>query len=200
TDQGLKCRYLHSELDAFERVDILKCLRKGDFDVLVGVNLLREGLDLPEVSLVAVLDADKEGFLRSATSLIQTFGRAARNVSGRVLLYADTVTDSMRRAMAETDRRRAIQKEFNRRHDITPRSIRKNIDEVLSSVSERDYLDFTRVEEDKDIYLSPEKRKARVESLEKKMAAAVRRLEFEDAARLRDEIRRLKQREVEWGA
>jgi len=197
---GLRVRYLHSEIDALERVRILRDLRKGVFDVLVGINLLREGLDLPEVSLVAVLDADKEGFLRSATSLIQTFGRAARHVSGRVLLYADTVTDSMRRAISETDRRRAIQKEFNRRHGITPQSIRKKIDEVLSSVFERDYLDITRVAEDKDIYLSPEKRKARIESLEKKMAAAVRALEFEEAARLRDEIRRLKQREVEWGA
>ncbi|MBM3297256.1 MAG: excinuclease ABC subunit B, partial [Candidatus Aminicenantes bacterium] len=197
---GLRVRYLHSEIVALERVKILRDLRRGVFDALVGINLLREGLDLPEVSLVAVMDADKEGFLRSATSLIQTFGRAARNVSGRVLLYADTVTDSMRRAMSETGRRRAIQEEYNRRHGITPQSIRKNIGEVLSSVPERDYLDFTRVAEDRDIYLSPEKRKARVDGLEKKMAAAVRALEFEEAARLRDEIRRLKQLEVEWGA
>ena len=197
---GLRVRYLHSEIDTLERVKILRDLRKGVFDALVGINLLREGLDLPEVSLVAILDADKEGFLRSSSSLIQTFGRAARNVAGRVLLYADTVTDSMAKAMAETDRRRRIQQDYNLRNGITPRSIQKNIDEVLSSVYERDYLDTSRVAEEKDIYLSSDKRRERIEALEREMKEAARRLEFEKAAELRDEIRRLRQRELEWGA
>jgi excinuclease ABC subunit B len=197
---GLRIRYLHSEIDALERVKILRDLRKGMFDALVGINLLREGLDLPEVSLVAVLDADKEGFLRSSISLIQTFGRAARNVAGKVLLYADTVTDSMSKALAETNRRRRIQQEYNRRNGITPRSIQKKIDEVLSSVYERDYLDISRVAEEKDIYLSSQQRKERTEALERNMKEAARHLEFEKAAEFRDEIRKLKQRELEWGA
>jgi excinuclease ABC subunit B len=196
---GLRVRYLHSEIDTLERVKILRDLRKGEFDALVGINLLREGLDLPEVSLVAILDADKEGFLRSAISLIQTFGRAARNVAGRVILYADTMTDSMRLAIAETDRRRRIQQEYNRTHGITPQSIRKRIDEVLSSVYERDYLDTTRVAEDKDIYLSPEKRRELLEKLDQEMRLAAKNLEFEKAARIRDEIAKLKKRELEWG-
>jgi len=197
---GLRVRYLHSEIDALERVKILRDLRKGEFDALVGINLLREGLDLPEVSLVAILDADKEGFLRSASSLIQTFGRAARNVAGRAILYADTITDSMRLAIAETNRRRQIQQEYNRTHEITPQSIRKRIDEVLSSVYERDYLDYTGVAEDKDISLSPEKRRELLEKLEQEMSLAAKNLEFEKAARIRDEIARLKKRELEWGA
>ncbi len=196
---GLRVRYLHSDIDALERVKILRDLRKGVFDTLVGINLLREGLDLPEVSLVAVLDADKEGFLRSSSSLIQTFGRAARNVSGRVILYADTVTESMRLAIAETNRRRAIQEKYNEANGITPQSIRKRIDEVLSSVYERDYFDYTRVAEDKDIYLSPEQRRKRLEQLDKEMKAAAANLEFEKAARIRDEIARLKMGELEWG-
>jgi excinuclease ABC subunit B len=196
---GLRVRYLHSDIDALERVKILRDLRKGVFDTLVGINLLREGLDLPEVSLVAVLDADKEGFLRSSSSLIQTFGRAARNVSGRVILYADTVTESMRLAIAETNRRRAIQEEYNRANGITPQSIRKRIDEVLSSVYERDYLDYTRVAEDRDVFLSPEQRRKRLEELDEEMKAAAANLEFERAARLRDEIARLKTGELEWG-
>jgi excinuclease ABC subunit B len=197
---GLRVRYLHSEIEVLERIKILRDLRKGLFDALVGINLLREGLDLPEVSLVAILDADKEGFLRSSSSLIQTFGRAARNVAGQVLLYADTVTDSMATAIAETDRRRRIQQEYNRRNGITPRSIHKKIDEVLSSVTERDYLDISRVAEEKDIYLSADKRRERIEALERTMKEAARSLEFERAAELRDEIRRLKQWELEWGA
>ena len=194
---GLRIRYLHSEIDTLERVQILRDLRKGKFDALIGINLLREGLDLPEVSLVAVLDADKEGFLRSTTSLIQTFGRAARNVSGKVILYADTITESIRQAIDETDRRRKIQQDYNRQNNITPQSIKKHIDEVLTSIYERDYFDYLRISEDKDIYLSPEKRKQRMDKLEKLMKQAARNLEFEKAATLRDELNKLKKRELE---
>jgi excinuclease ABC subunit B len=196
---GLRVRYLHSEIDTLERVNILRDLRKGRFDALIGINLLREGLDLPEVSLVAILDADKEGFLRSSISLIQTFGRAARTVSGQAILYADTVTESMAQAIAETNRRRWIQKEYNREHDITPQSISKRIDEVLTSVYERDYLDYTKIAEDKDIYLSPQKRKQKIDELEKLMREAARNLEFEKAARMRDELAKLKKLELELG-
>jgi len=194
---GLRVRYLHSEIETLDRVRILRDLRKGEFDALVGINLLREGLDLPEVSLVAILDADKEGFLRSATALIQTFGRAARHVSGRALLYADTMTDSMKAAIGETNRRRAIQEEYNLRHGITPQSVVKGIEEVLSSVYERDYVDLTRIPEDKEFALSPEKRKKRMDELEKAMARASQDLEFEKAAAFRDELNRLKKRELE---
>jgi excinuclease ABC subunit B len=194
---GLRVRYLHSEIETLDRVKILRDLRKGVFDALIGINLLREGLDLPEVSLVAVLDADKEGFLRSATALIQTFGRAARNVNGRAILYAETVTNSMKAALAETTRRRRLQEEFNRANGITPQSIIKRIDEVLTSVYERDYMDYTRVAEDKEIYLSPLKRKQKIDQLEKGMREAAKNLEFEKAAKLRDEIARLKKFELE---
>jgi excinuclease ABC subunit B len=160
---------------------------------------LREGLDLPEVSLVAILDADKEGFLRSGTSLIQTFGRAARNIAGKAILYADTITDSMKAAIGETDRRRSIQQDYNRRNGITPQSIIKGIDEVLTSIYERDYLDYTKIAEDKDIYLSPQKRKKRMEELEKLMKEAAKAFEFEKAAEFRDELNKLKKRELELG-
>jgi len=196
-DIELRVRYLHSEINTLERVQILRDLRKGKFDTLIGINLLREGLDLPEVSLVAILDADKEGFLRSSTSLIQTFGRAARNVDGKVILYADTITRSIKEAMNETNRRRMLQKEYNKKNNITPQSITKRIDEVLTSVYERDYFDYLKISEDKDIYLSPEKRKKRMEELEKLMKGAVRNLEFEKAASLRDELKKLKKRELE---
>jgi len=196
---GLRVRYLHSEIDTLERVKILRDLRKGEFDALIGINLLREGLDLPEVSLVAILDADKEGFLRSSTSLIQTFGRAARNISGKAILYADTVTDSMDQAIAETNRRRRLQQDFNRRQGITPQSICKRIDEVLTSVYERDYLDYTQISEEKEADLSPQKRKQRIEELEKWMKEAAGNLEFEKAAKLRDELARLKKIEIELG-
>ncbi len=196
---GLRVRYLHSEVETLDRVKVLRDLRKGEFDALIGINLLREGLDLPEVSLVAILDADKEGFLRSATALIQTFGRAARNVSGRAILYADTVTDSMAAAIGETDRRRRIQREYNDAHGITPQSIVKGIDELLTSVYERDYLDYTRISEDKDIYLSPHRRKKRMDELAKLMKEASAALEFEKAAAYRDELVKLKKRELEMG-
>ncbi len=194
---GLHVRYLHSEIDTLERVKILRDLRKGKFDALIGINLLREGLDLPEVSLVAILDADKEGFLRSSTSLIQTFGRAARNVEGRTILYADSMTDSMNKAITETNRRRKIQQGYNTKHHITPQSIQKRIDEVLTSVYERDYFDYSRISEEKDVYLSPPKRKERMEKLEKLMKEAARNLEFEKAAKWRDELNKLKKRELE---
>jgi excinuclease ABC subunit B len=196
---GLRVQYLHSEVETLERVNILRDLRKGKFDALIGINLLREGLDLPEVSLVAILDADKEGFLRSTSSLIQTFGRAARHVGGRAILYADTITESMRQAMTETARRRGLQQAYNEAHAITPQSISKRIDEVLTSVYERDYLDVTRLGEDKDIPLSPQKRRQRIDELERLMREAARNLEFEKAARLRDELVKLKKRELELG-
>ncbi|MCD6192044.1 MAG: excinuclease ABC subunit UvrB [Candidatus Aminicenantes bacterium] len=196
---GLRVRYLHSEIDTLDRVKILRDLRRGVFDALIGVNLLREGLDLPEVSLVAILDADKEGFLRSSRSLIQTFGRAARNIKGKVILYADTLTESMKKAINETKRRRRIQMEYNRRHGITPRSIIKKIDEILTSVYERDYLDYTRLAEDKPDYLSREERQKRIEFLEKEMKKAAQNLEFERAAALRDELKKLKRWEIEIG-
>jgi excinuclease ABC subunit B len=195
-DQGLKVRYLHSDIDTLERVRILRELRQGLFDALIGINLLREGLDLPEVSTVAILDADKEGFLRSTTSLIQTFGRAARHVEGRAILYADKITDSMRNAIQETDRRRGIQQEYNQKHDITPQSIQKRIDDVLNSIYERDYFDYTRIAEDKDMYLSPKKRRQRMQELQKLMDEAAERLEFEKAARYRDELKQLQKREL----
>jgi len=196
---GLRVRYLHSEIETLDRVNILRDLRKGIFDALIGINLLREGLDLPEVSLVAILDADKEGFLRSGTALIQTFGRAARNISGKAILYAEVMTDSMKAAIDETCRRRGIQEEYNLRNGITPQTIIKGIDEVLTSFYERDYLDYTRISEEKDIYLSPLKRKKRMEELEKLMKEAAKALEFERAAQFRDELTKLKKRELELG-
>jgi excinuclease ABC subunit B len=194
---GLRVRYLHSEIETLDRVKILRELRQGKFDALIGINLLREGLDLPEVSLVAILDADKEGFLRSSSSLIQTFGRAARNINGRAILYADTVTNSMRGAISETTRRRQLQQDYNLAHNITPQSIIKQIDEVLTSVYERDYLDYTRIAEDKEFYLSPLERKQKIEQLEKWMREAAKNLEFEKAAKLRDEIAKWKRYELE---
>jgi len=196
---GLRVRYLHSEVETLDRVNVLRDLRKGAFDALIGINLLREGLDLPEVSLVAILDADKEGFLRSSTALIQTFGRAARNVAGRAILYADAVTNSMRGAIEETGRRRKIQQDYNAANGITPQTIIKGIDEVLTSVYERDYLDYTKISEDKDIYLSPHKRKKRMDELGKLMKEASAALEFEKAAAYRDELTKLKKSELELG-
>jgi excinuclease ABC subunit B len=193
---GIRVRYLHSDIETIERVDIIRDLRKGVFDVLVGINLLREGLDLPEVSLVAVLDADKEGYLRSERSLIQTIGRAARNVNGTVILYADRLTDSMRRAIDETNRRRAKQKAFNEAHGITPQTIVKAIDARLVEVAEADYVDVPIVAETAEEYGSPAQLAKRIGALQKEMRQAAADLEFERAAELRDEIQRLQAREL----
>ena len=188
---GVRVRYLHSEVETLERVQILRDLRRGVFDVLVGINLLREGLDLPEVSLVAILDADKEGFLRSAGSLIQTSGRAARNVNGRVIMYADVETKSMRAALDEMQRRRTRQEAYNREHDITPTSIIKAIDDVLSSVYERDYVTVPVVREAEEEFATQAELDAHLRSLEADMRTAAANLEFERAAALRDKIRTL---------
>ncbi|HJQ83629.1 MAG TPA: excinuclease ABC subunit UvrB [Candidatus Binatia bacterium] len=193
---GIRVRYIHSDVETIERVDIIRDLRKGEFDVLVGINLLREGLDLPEVSLVAILDADKEGYLRSERSLIQTIGRAARNVHGTVLMYADAVTDSMRKAIDETNRRRAVQEEYNREHGITPQTIQKAIAEPLAAVCEADYLTIPLVREtpDEDEALDPAAVAERVARLRKEMREAAKQLDFEQAAEIRDRIRALEAR------
>jgi len=195
-DLGVRVRYLHSDIETLERVRILRDLRKGEFDVLVGINLLREGLDLPEVSLVAILDADKEGFLRSGGSLIQTMGRAARHVEGMAILYADKVTDSMKTAMGETSRRRAIQGAYNKEHGITPESIRKNIGDLLSSVYEADYVGVPEVAETpEERYRTVEDLDKEIRVLEKQMRESAKALEFEEAGRLRDRIKELRARE-----
>ena len=193
---GVRVRYLHSDVDTLERIEILRDLRRGVFDVLVGINLLREGLDLPEVSLVAILDADKEGFLRSAGSLIQTSGRAARNVHGRVVMYADAETDSMRTALTEMARRRELQEAWNREHGITPASVSKDIDGVLSSVCERDYVTVPAAEPEGPRFRTQAELDERVAALQAEMRAAAANLEFERAAALRDEARRLRKLEI----
>jgi excinuclease ABC subunit B len=195
-DLGVRVRYLHSDIETLERVRILRDLRKGEFDVLVGINLLREGLDLPEVSLVAILDADKEGFLRSGGSLIQTIGRAARHVEGMAILYADKETDSMKTAIGETNRRRTLQAAYNKEHDITPESIRKNIGDLLSSVYEADYVGVPEVAETpEERYRTVEDLDKEIRALEKQMRESAKALEFEEAARLRDRIKELRARE-----
>ena len=193
---GVRVRYLHSDIETLERVEILRDLRKGTFDVLVGINLLREGLDLPEVSLVAILDADKEGFLRSAGALIQTSGRAARNINGRVIMYADVMTGSMRAAIGETDRRRAVQTAYNAEHGITPASIVKQIDEVLSSVYERDYLGVPAVGEAAEPFMTQAEIEAKIAQLNRDMRQAAANLEFEKAASIRDETKKLRARSL----
>ena len=194
---GVKVRYLHSDIETIERVDIIRDLRKGTFDVLVGINLLREGLDLPEVSLVAILDADKEGYLRSERSLIQTIGRAARNAHGTVILYAEGMTQSMRAAIDETNRRRAVQEAYNTEHGITPQTIQKAISASLVEIAEADYVDLTQVAESAEQYVPLADIPKRVAALRKEMRAAAADLEFERAAELRDEIQRLQARELE---
>jgi excinuclease ABC subunit B len=197
---GVKVRYLHSDIDTLERVEVLRDLRRGEFDVLIGINLLREGLDLPEVSLVAILDADKEGFLRSSGALIQTSGRAARNVAGRVIMYADEMTDSMRSAIKETERRRALQEAYNLEHGITPASIIKSIDDVLSSVYERDYAPIPAVREERLPFRTQAELDQHLSALEKEMRQAAANLDFERAAALRDRLRALRTRELGLGA
>ena len=192
TEVGVKCAYLHSEVSTLDRIRILRDLRKGEYDVLIGVNLLREGLDLPEVSLVAILDADKEGFLRSTGSLIQTIGRAARNLYGRAILYADVMTDSMRRAIEETNRRRAIQRAYNEANNITPQSILKPIDMSLVAIAEADYVTVPLEPEDPAEELTPEQRDKLIGELEQSMREAAKKFEFEKAAQFRDRLKALK--------
>ncbi len=190
-EAGVKCRYLHSEVDTLERVQTLRDLRRGEFDALIGVNLLREGLDLPEVSLVAILDADKEGFLRSVGSLIQTIGRAARNINGCAILYADNMTESMRQAIDETYRRREIQQRYNEERGIVPATVSKSVDMSLARIVEADY--GTPAAEDEELEEAEGMTVAeRIELLEERMRAAAQAFEFEKAAALRDRINRLK--------
>jgi len=198
---GVRVRYLHSEIAALERTAILADLRRGEFDVLVGINLLREGLDLPEVSLVAILDADQEGFLRSETSLIQTMGRAARNLNGRTILYADRRTGSMERAITETLRRREVQASYNAEHGIEPRTIIKDVASPLVAMSNLDYHEprplLSSVAEDRELELEDEASLSRlITELEKRMRAAAKALEFEEAARLRDRIRQIRRQQI----
>ncbi len=195
---GIKATYLHSDIKTLERVAIIRDLRRGKYDVLIGVNLLREGLDIPEVSLVAILDADKEGFLRSERSLIQTSGRTARNVNGQVIMYADTITAAIRACIDETARRRTIQGRFNEDHHITPESIKKEISDILASIYEADYMTVS-VEERQEKYLTGKDIQAEIGTLTKEMKEAARNLEFERAAALRDEIRELSRMETEIG-
>jgi excinuclease ABC subunit B len=198
TDLGVKVRYLHSDVDTLERVQLIRDLRRGEFDVLVGINLLREGLDIPEVSLVAILDADKEGFLRSTRSLIQTIGRAARNVNGKVILYADRETDSMRVALEETNRRRELQRAYNAEHGITPRSVSRAILDMGGEPDQADFVDVARLARDVDRMKisSPAELRAQISSLRKEMKDAADALEFERAAELRDRARELEELEA----
>jgi excinuclease ABC subunit B len=193
---GLRARYLHSEIDTLERVQILRDLRLGEYDVLVGINLLREGLDLPEVSLVAILDADKEGFLRSETSLVQTIGRASRNVDGAVIMYADEVTDSMRRALSETNRRRSLQMAYNEEHDIDPQTIRKKVSDILELIQSGDAPPGDRrareLRRREPLDLTEPDLRRLIQSLEEEMHESAADLRFEYAARLRDEVNELR--------
>ncbi len=195
---GLKVRYLHSDIDTLERIKIVRDLRLGEYDVLVGINLLREGLDIPEVSLVAITDADKEGFLRSETSLIQTFGRAARNVNGRVILYADRITNSMKNAIAESNRRQKIQVHYNRENNITPISIKKDISNILESIYESDYLTITKEQEEELDNIPPEKIPREIKSLFREMKISSGKHEYEKAADIKKKIKKLKEMEIKY--
>jgi len=198
-DLGIRVKYLHSDIDTLERIEILRDLRLGKFDVLIGINLLREGLDIPEVSLVAILDADKEGFLRSEKSLIQTFGRAARNVNGKAILYADKMTESMDHAILETNRRRKIQDVYNQAHQITPQTIKKAVRNILASIYEGDYFTIPAVSDIEGEYVPVKDIPVMVQKLKKEMKEAASRLEFERAAELRDKIQRLEEMELKMG-
>jgi len=195
SEVGVRCRYMHSEIETLERVKLLRDLRKGEYDVLIGINLLREGLDLPEVSLVAILDADKEGFLRSSGSLIQTIGRAARHVEGRAILYADKMTDSMKQAIGETDRRRAVQRAYNEEHGITPTSIVRSVDMSLAKILQAEYADLAEEVETMPEFTSQEGLDAYIAKLETEMREAAKKFEFEKAAKLRDTIKELRTKE-----
>ncbi len=198
TELGLRVRYLHSEIETLDRIKVLRSLRAGEFDALIGINLLREGLDLPEVSLVAILDADKEGFLRSTTSLVQTIGRAARHINGRAILYADVVTGSMRSAIDETNRRRAAQQRYNEENNITPQSIIKPLDPDLVRIYEGDYYELPAVAEEIKEYSSAEELELEIQRLEKEMREAAKDFEFEKAAALRDQVKKLKKTAMEF--
>ncbi|MBI2646152.1 MAG: excinuclease ABC subunit UvrB [Deltaproteobacteria bacterium] len=194
--KGIKVAYLHSDIDTLKRIEVIRNLRTGVFDVLVGINLLREGLDLPEVSLVAILDADKEGFLRSETSLIQTCGRASRNILGEVIMYADHKTQSMEKAISETNRRRKLQLEYNQKNNITPESIKKSIREVMTSVYEQDYVTIPLVKEAEETYGSPQEISKKIQKLKKQMVKFAKNLEFEEAAKIRNQIKALQDKEL----
>ena len=189
-EQGIRVRYMHSDIDTIERIEILRDLRLGAFDVLIGINLLREGLDIPECGLVAILDADKEGFLRSETSLVQTIGRAARNVEGRVIMYADRITGSMERALSETNRRRAKQMAYNQENGITPETVQKNVEDILAGLYQGD-TDQSRITAQIDKPMAGANLQAVLDGLRSDMRKAAENLEFEEAARLRDEVKRL---------
>ena len=199
TEVGVKCRYMHSEIETLERVRLLRDLRKGEYDALIGINLLREGLDLPEVSLVAILDADKEGFLRSQGSLIQTIGRAARNLNGRAILYADKMTDSMRRALDETDRRRVIQQAYNEENNITPESILRPLDMSLAQILKAEYADLTEQDESMPDFSSQRELDGYIANVESDMREAAKKFEFEKAAKLRDRVKELRTKEFLFG-
>jgi excinuclease ABC subunit B len=196
-DLGVRVRYMHSDIETLERIELVRALRKGEFDVMIGINLLREGLDIPEVALVAVLDADKEGYLRSETSLIQTCGRAARNINGRVIMYADKETGSMQRALGEMNRRRKKQLQYNKKHKITPRSVEKAIPDLLASIYERDYVTVPMAAEAEDLYVPAIELPKTISKLRKAMKEAASKMDFEKAAEYRDRIKALEHRQIE---
>ena len=195
-ENGLKVKYLHSDIETLERIEIIQDLRRGVFDILVGINLLREGLDIPECALVAILDADKEGFLRSERSLVQTIGRAARNIDGRVILYGDITTNSMKNAISETKRRREIQKKFNKKNNITPESIKRDISDILGSIYEKDHLNID-LEDKENKHLVGNNLKKHIDGLRKQMVTFADELDFEQATLIRDEIKQLENNELQ---